>query len=45
MNLARAGQALHVRFDLKGSTLGRTASANERKKGPRAILKVPGAMP
>ena len=32
-------QALHTRFDLKGSTLGRTASANERKKGPRAILK------
>ena len=33
------GQALHTRFDLKGSTLGRTASAKERSKGSRAILK------
>jgi len=38
-NVFATNLALHKRFDLKGSTLGRTASANERKKGPRAIYK------
>eukprot|EP00291_Cryptomonas_curvata_P003428 CAMPEP_0172181512 /NCGR_PEP_ID=MMETSP1050-20130122/17860_1 /TAXON_ID=233186 /ORGANISM="Cryptomonas curvata, Strain CCAP979/52" /LENGTH=489 /DNA_ID=CAMNT_0012854805 /DNA_START=195 /DNA_END=1662 /DNA_ORIENTATION=- len=38
-NVFATSLALHTRFDLKGSTLGRTASANERRKGPRAILK------
>jgi len=38
-NVFATSMPLHVRFDLKGSRLGREASAEERAKGPRAILK------
>eukprot|EP00282_Hemiselmis_andersenii_P039197 CAMPEP_0169445084 /NCGR_PEP_ID=MMETSP1042-20121227/10255_1 /TAXON_ID=464988 /ORGANISM="Hemiselmis andersenii, Strain CCMP1180" /LENGTH=722 /DNA_ID=CAMNT_0009556465 /DNA_START=151 /DNA_END=2316 /DNA_ORIENTATION=- len=38
-NVFATSLAIHKRFDLKGSTLGRTASTSERKKGPRTIFK------
>mmetsp|Transcript_28651 Transcript_28651/g.72120 ORF Transcript_28651/g.72120 Transcript_28651/m.72120 type:complete len:743 (-) Transcript_28651:249-2477(-) len=38
-NVFATSLAIHKRFDLKGSTLGRAASTSERKKGPRAIFK------
>ena len=38
-NVFATSMGLDRRFDLKGSTLGRRASAADRAKGPRAILK------
>lgn len=38
-NVFATSVGLDKRFDLKGSTLGRRASAADRAKGPRAILK------
>ena len=39
-NVFATSLAIHHRFDLKGSTLGRHASQSERSKGQRAIFKV-----
>lgn len=39
-NVFATSLAIHHRFDLKGSTLGRHASQSERNKGQRAIFKV-----
>ena len=38
-NVFATNLGLHKRFDLKGSTLGRKASAADKAKGARAILK------
>ncbi|EKX36253.1 hypothetical protein GUITHDRAFT_90050 [Guillardia theta CCMP2712] len=38
-NVYATNLAIHRRFDLKGSTLGRAASEADKAKGPRAILK------
>ncbi len=38
-NVFATAKPIHLRFDLKGSTLGRRASERERSKGSKAILK------
>jgi 1-phosphatidylinositol-4-phosphate 5-kinase len=39
-NLFATAKPIHLRFDIKGSTLGRSASASEKAKGMKAIFKV-----